>query len=103
MATLWLDVGDQFAEEHITEWEAQKSQTCPLNDLERDTEVIYRARIIKRQDDKAVADSREAATKQLPPERQVACMERQASAMPTNPDAASMRLGAALYPNWVLK
>ena len=50
------------------EWEGQKSLMCPLNDLERDTEVIYRAHLIKRQDDKAVADSREAAAKQLPPE-----------------------------------
>ena len=55
-------------EEHLTEWEAQKSQMRCLNDLECDTEVIYRARIIKRQDDKAIADSREAAVKQLPPE-----------------------------------
>ena len=101
--TLWLDVRDQFTEEHITEWEAQKSQTCPLNDLEWDTEVIYQACIIKRQDNKAIADSREAAAKQLPPERQTAHAERQVSTMPMNPDAASMRLGAALYPNWVLK
>ena len=40
-ATLWLDMRDQFGEEHLTEWEAQKSLTRSLNDLECDTEVIY--------------------------------------------------------------
>ena len=40
-ATLWLDMRDQFGEEHLMEWEAQKSLTHSLNDLERDTEVIY--------------------------------------------------------------
>ena len=67
-ATLWLGMRDQFAEEHHTEWKAQKSMTRSLSDLECDTEVIYRARLIKRQDDKEVADSREATAKQLPPE-----------------------------------
>ena len=86
---------------HLTEWEAQKSQACSLNDLECDTEVIYRARLIKRQDDKDIANSREAASKQLPPEQQAAHAERQAQATPTNPDAAPVRMQAALYPNWV--
>ena len=67
-ATLWLDMCDQFAEEHHMEWESQKSLTCSLSDLEHDTEVVYRACLIKRQDDKEVADSREAAAKQPPPE-----------------------------------
>ena len=31
--TLWLDLRDQFVEEHIEEWEAQKCQTGALNDL----------------------------------------------------------------------
>ena len=31
-------------------------------------EVVYRARIIRRQEDKLIADSKEAATKNLPPE-----------------------------------
>ena len=66
--TLWLDMRDQFAKEHHMEWEAQKSLMCSLSDLEHDTEVVYQARPIKRQDDKEVADSREAAVKQLPPE-----------------------------------
>ena len=100
-ATLWLDMRDQFAKEHLTEWEAQKSQACSLNDLECDTEVIYRARLIKRQDDKDIANSREAASKQLPPEQQAAHAERQARAMRTNLDAAPVRSQAALYPNWV--
>ena len=67
-ATLCLDMRDQFTEEHHTEWEVQKSLTCSLNNLERDTEVIYRACLLKRQEDKEVADSREATAKQLPPE-----------------------------------
>ena len=67
-ATLWLDMRDQFTEEHHMEWEAQKSLTRSLNDLEHDTEVIYWACLIKRQEDLEVADSREAAVKQLPPE-----------------------------------
>ena len=67
-ATLWLNLQDQFVEEHVEEWEAQKCQTGALNDLERDTKVIYQAHIIKRQEDKAIADSKEAAMKELPPE-----------------------------------
>ena len=67
-ASLWLDIRDQFAEEHLEEWEAQKSRAVGLNDLERDTEAVYRARIIKKQDDKPCADSKEAAAQELPPE-----------------------------------
>ena len=52
----------------MEEWEAQKCQTGTLNDLKRDTKVIYRARIMKRQEDKANTDSKEAAVKELPPE-----------------------------------
>ena len=66
-ASLWLDIWDQFTEEHLEEWEAQKFRTAALNDLERDTEAVYRAPIIKRQDDKARADSKEAAAQELPP------------------------------------
>ena len=33
-ASLWLDIRDQFAEEHLEEWEAQKFQAAALNDLE---------------------------------------------------------------------
>ena len=66
--SLWLDMCDQFAEEHHTEWEAQKSLMRSVNDLECDTEAVYRAHLIKRQDDKAIADSREAVAKQLLPE-----------------------------------
>ena len=50
------------------EWEAQKSLMRSLNNLERDTEVVYLAHFIKRQEDKEVANSREASVKQLPPE-----------------------------------
>ena len=67
-ASLWLDIRDQFTEEQLEEWEAQKFWAAALNDLERDTEAVYRARIIKKQDDKARADSKEAAAQELPPE-----------------------------------
>ena len=33
-ASSWLDMQDQFAQEHLEEWEAQKSQMTGLNDLE---------------------------------------------------------------------
>ena len=68
-ASLWLDIRDQFAEEHLEEWEAQKFWVAALNNLERDTEAVHRGRIIKRQDNKARADSKEAAAQELLPER----------------------------------
>ena len=67
-ASLWLDIQDQFTEEHLEEWETQKFWAVALNDLERDTEAVYRARVIKKQDDKACADSKEAAVQELLPE-----------------------------------
>ena len=67
-ASLWLNIRDQFAEEHLEEWETQKFRTVTLNDLKRDTEAVYRARIIKKQDDKARTNSKEAAAQELPPE-----------------------------------
>ena len=67
-ATLWLDMRDQFADEHHAEWEGQKLLTCSLNDLEHNTEVVYRERLVKRENDKLAADSREAAAKELPPD-----------------------------------
>ena len=67
-ATLWIDLRDHFAMEHQEEWTEQKEQECTLNDLERDTEVVYRAHIIRRQEDKLITDSKEAAAKNLPPE-----------------------------------
>ena len=54
--------------EHLEEWAEQKEQDCALNDLERDTEVVYRAHIIRKQEDKVLTDSKEAAVKDLPPE-----------------------------------
>ena len=50
-------------------WKNEKFWAANLNDLERDTEAVYRARIIKKQDDKARANSKEAAAQELPPER----------------------------------
>ena len=75
---------------------------CALNDLERDTEVMYRARIIRRQEDKLLADSKEAAAKDLPPERRAACTEKQASTMPRKDGMSSTSMGTTLYPDWVL-
>ena len=49
-----------------------------LNDLEHNTEVVYWECLVKRENDKLMADSREAAVKELPPERQAAHTERQA-------------------------
>ena len=88
--------------EHLEEWAKQKEQECALNDLERDTEVVYRARIIRMQEDKILADSKEAATKDLPPEQWAARMERQASTMPRKDGVSSTSMSATLYPDWVL-
>ena len=64
---------------------------------------MYRARIIKKQDDKACADSKEAAAQELLPERRAACMERQASATPTKVDVSFTSTGVPLYPNWIVR
>ena len=101
-ATLWIDQRDHFAMEHQEEWTEQKEQECALNDLERDTEVVYRARIIRRQEDKLIANSKEAAEKNLPPERRVACAERQASTTPRKDGVSSTSMSTTLYPDWVL-
>ena len=101
-ATLWIDQRDHFAMEHQEEWAKQKEQECTLNDLERDTEVVYRARIIRRQEDKLLADSKEAAMKDLPPERRAARTERQAGAMPRKDGVSSTSMSTTLYPDWVL-
>ena len=101
-ATLWIDRRDHFSLEHLEEWAEQKEQECTLNDLERDTEVVYRACFIKRQEDKLLADSKEAATRDLPLERRAARAERQASAMPRKDNLSSTSMSATLYPNWVL-
>ena len=101
-ATLWIDQRDHFSMEHLEEWAEQKEQECTLNDLERDTEVVYRARIIRMQGDKALANSKEAAVKDLPPERRVAHAERQAGAMPRKDGMSSTSMSATLYPDWVL-
>ena len=77
-ATLWLDMWDQFADEHHAKWEGQKLLMCSLNDLECNTEVIYWECLVKRENDELAANSREAAAKELLPDRQAACAERQA-------------------------
>ena len=87
----------------MEEWEAQKCWTGTLNDLKQDTEVIYRARIMKRQYDKALTDIKEVAAKELPPERQAAHTERQASTTPTKADVTSTSVGAPLYPDCILR
>ena len=101
-ATLWIDQWDHFAMEHQEEWTEQKEQECALNELERDTEVVYRARIIRGQEDKLIADSKEAAAKDLPPKRWVARAVRQAGATPRKDGVSSMSMSTTLYPDWVL-
>ena len=101
-ATLWIDQRDHFAIVHQEEWAKQKEQECALNDLERDTEVVYRACIIRRQEDKLLADSKEAAAKDLPPERWAACAERQAGTTPRKDGVSSTSMSTTLYPDWVL-
>ena len=66
--TLWLDMRDEFVDEHHTEWEGQKLLMRSLNDLEHNNEVIYRERLMKRENDELAADSREAAAKELLPD-----------------------------------
>ena len=66
-AMLWLDLRYSFIDKQVEEWEAQKAQTCALNNLEQDTEVVYWACTIKRQEDKALTDSKEGAAKELLP------------------------------------
>ena len=101
-ATLWIDQRDHFSMEHLEEWAEQKEQECTLNDLERDTKVVYRACIIRMQEDKILTDSKEAAMKDLPPERWAARAERQASATPRRDGVSSTSMSATLYPDWVL-
>ena len=101
-ATLRIDQRDHFSVEHLEEWTKQKEQECTLNDLERDMEVVYRACIIRMQEDKVLADSKEAAAKDLPPERRAARTERQASTMPRKDGMSSTSMSATLYPDWVL-
>ena len=101
-ATLWIDQRDHFAMEHQEEWTEQKEQECTLNDLERDMEVVYRAHIIRRQEDKLITDSKEAATKDLPPEQRVARTERQAGTTPRKDGVSSTSMSTTLYPDWVL-
>ena len=52
--------------------------------------------------DKVLADSKEAAAKDLPPERRAARAERQASTMPRKDGVSSTSMSATLYPDWVL-
>ena len=65
-------------------------------------EVVYRARIIRRQEDKLITDSKEAAVKNLPPEQRAARAERQAGTTPRKIDVSSTSMSATLYPDWVL-
>ena len=54
--------------------------------------MAYWECLVKRAEDKAVADSREATAKELLPDQQAACMERQAPATPMNLDVAPVWL-----------
>ena len=104
-AVLWLDIRDQFTEEHLEEWETQKYRTASLNDLECETEVVHQDHVISRQDAKERTDSKEAAAEELPLERCAARAERQACATPTkvDVDVSSTNAGVPLYPNWVVR
>ena len=95
-AMLWIDQQDHFSVEHLEDWAEQKEQECTLNDLERDIEVVYRAHIIRMQEDKILADSKEAATKDLPPEQRAARAERQAGATPRKDCVSSTSMSATL-------
>ena len=65
-------------------------------------EVVYRARIIKMQEDKFLANSKEAAARDLLPEQRAARGERQASTMHIKDGVSSTSMSANLYPDWVL-
>ena len=67
-ATLWLDIQEQFTEEHFREWEAQRSPACQLSTLKHDTKIVYHRCLTKRQAKMEAAESREVVAKQLPPE-----------------------------------
>ena len=54
------------------------------------------------QEDKILDDSKEAAAKDLPPERRAAQAERQAGATPRKDGVSSTSMSATLYPDWVL-
>ena len=64
--------------------------------------MVYRARIIRRQEDKLIAYSKEAAVKDLLPERQAAHAERQAGTMPRKDSVSSTSMSTTLYPDWAL-
>ena len=49
--TLWLDMRDQFADEYHMEWKGQKLLMRSLNDLECNTEVVYREHLMKRENE----------------------------------------------------
>ena len=102
-AMLWLDVCEQFTEEHFREWEAQKSQPCQLGALEHDIEIIYHRHLTKRQAEMDAMNSREKAAKQLPPKQQATQEERRVQAMPVRRDIVLAGLENALYPNWARK
>ena len=63
---------------------------------------MYRARIIRRQEDKLITDSKEAAAKDLPPERRAARAERQAGTTPRKDGVSSTSMSTTLYPDWAL-
>ena len=99
-AALWLDIHEQFTEEHYREWEAQKAQLYQPGALEHNTKIAYNRCLTKRQAEMDATDSREEAANQLPPKCQVAHMEKKAQAMPARTDVILAGLKNSLYPNW---
>ena len=85
--TLWLDVQEQFVEEHFQEWEAQKTPPYQLGPLEHDSELIG---ILSRGRWRwTLWDSREEEAKKLPPKHQAAHEQWQRQAMPAWTDICS--------------
>ena len=80
-AAMWLDITDQYTEQHHKEWRAQKC-VHDVNTLEHVTEIVYIGRLEDREDECDAAESREAEAQKLPEDCQRARALRQEQAMP---------------------
>ena len=100
-ATLWIEQWDHFSVEHLEEWAEQKEQECALNDLERDMEVMYRACIIRMQEDKISLIARKQPRKTC--RLNDGWLTRKAGRCHAQKDCvSSTSMSATLYPDWVL-
>ena len=66
--TLWLDVCEQFIEEHFQEWEVEKQCPYKVGDLEHKRELAYHRHLTRRKAEAEAANGREEEAKKLPPE-----------------------------------